>query len=73
MVRLKLNGFITRVVSPVWSQFHYGSIKTYVIRINSKNEYESQFHYGSIKTFRFMYINKQKIKSQFHYGSIKTE
>ena len=32
------------------SQFHYGSIKTYLLTNKMKGFVWSQFHYGSIKT-----------------------
>ncbi len=57
----------------IWSQFHYGSIKTIPNYFNIEPSNKSQFHYGSIKTY---FDDEWKVKislSQFHYGSIKTK
>ena len=45
------------------SQFHYGSIKTYLNEIMDININMSQFHYGSIKTSNFgkMSDNEKKV------------
>ena len=36
------------------SQFHYGSIKTYLAKCKVMESKESQFHYGSIKTLELI-------------------
>ena len=36
----------------MWSQFHYGSIKTEYLGEITDIDIKSQFHYGSIKTIQ---------------------
>ena len=53
MVRLKhTNGLIIKTHFRA-SQFHYGSIKTFLAKCKDLKAKKSQFHYGSIKTLKF--------------------
>ncbi len=57
----------------VESQFHYGSITTYIFSLFTLTYAMSQFHYGSITTSsNFKSFNFTVAASQFHYGSITT-
>ena len=74
MVRLKHNRNSFTGMQAGGSQFHYGSIKTFMEVLPCKNKFKkSQFHYGSIKTICTAISKKLKFESQFHYGSIKTK
>jgi len=57
------------------SQFHFGSIQTFVFEKPICPGCMSQFHFGSIQTTRggshFQIILPRM--SQFHFGSIQTE
>ncbi len=74
MVRLKLDKYEFGDFEEFMSQFHYGSIKTFLVAIvGVLITVLSQFHYGSIKTISFFpLLLRRGNQSQFHYGSIKT-
>ncbi len=72
MVRLQLIKYEAGMFLPQLSQFHYGSITTFLSLIITFILILSQFHYGSITTSLSKLRDDAWRMSQFHYGSITT-
>ncbi len=72
MVRLKVHSKIN--ANEVFEfQFHYGTIKSTIIKLQPKVFILFQFHYGTIKRIQFHNGAKPFNEFQFHYGTIKRE
>ncbi len=73
MVRLQLHSEDVSVRLKLKSQFHYGSITTWVLRGQKWSFTQVSIPlWFDYNPFRIVYSNIRYCKSQFHYGSITT-